>query len=478
MQNRWNNLSLRARLTALSVGLLAGLLGALGGVLYFNLRRFLLDSTALRMRAQAKPVIERQLSQATDVAGLAEDLGRSLTSRDTNALVFDRQGRLLANGKRLPEEPAPAAPRPGLVARALAGEKELTYTAIQAGGRALVALIPLRRAPGATEAPGAREVVGAVQLTTLLDRVDEILGRQRRWLSLGMLATLAAGIIGELWLTGAALKPLRRVLAGVQRLAAGDLSHRVQAPRTRDEVGELAAAFDQMAGNLEASFDAQSRFVAAAAHELRTPLTALQGSVEVLQRGAQSDPAAARSLLQGMHREVARLNRLTEQLLALTRLDATETPPLQPIELADLVNEVMPRLQFVAGDRQLRLVRGPAARLLGDPDLLTQMLFNLVDNAVQHTAADAQIELGWQADGTLATLWVADSGEGITPEDLPHVFEAFFRGDRSRSRRRGGAGLGLAIVQNIVQAHHGMIQVDSRPNLGTRFTIKLPLHLA
>jgi two-component system OmpR family sensor kinase len=114
-------------------------------------------------------------------------------------------------------------------------------------------------------------VVGAVQLTTPLDRVDEILGRQRRWLSLGLIATLTAGVVGELWLTGAALKPLRRVLAGVQRLAAGDLSHRIQAPRTRDEVGELGAAFDQMASNLEASFAAQSRFVAAAAHELRTP---------------------------------------------------------------------------------------------------------------------------------------------------------------------------------------------------------------
>ena len=470
MLNRWRNLSLRSRLTALSVGLLAALLGALGGALYAGLRQFLLHSTVVRVRAQAKPVIERQIGLRSDLPAIASDLGRSLTSRDTTATVFDRQGRLLANGRRLPEELAPRPPMPGYVTRALAGENELTYIAAQAGERALVAFIPLR------PAPASANILGVVQLTTRLTQVDQILSRQRRLLGLGILATLGAGILGELWLTRTALRPLHRVNVTVQRIAAGDLSQRVQPPYAGDEVGQLAAAFDHMAGNIEASFAAQSRFVAAAAHELRTPLSALQGSIEVLQRGAQDDPAAARSLLQGMHREVVRLNRLTEQLLALTRLDAPESLRLQPIELATLVDDVMQRLQFVAGDRRLRLVRGPAAPLLGDPDLLTQVLFNLVDNAVQHTAEDAQIELGWRADSAFATLWVADGGEGIAPDDLPHVFEAFFRGDRSRSRRRGGAGLGLAIVQSIVRAHNGTIRVDSQPGSGTRFTITLPLH--
>jgi signal transduction histidine kinase len=468
----WNNLSLRARLTALSVGLLAALLGALGGGLYLNLRRFLLDGTARRLRAQAKPVIEREFSPAVAVADQAAALSRALTSRDTNALVFDRQGRPRADGRRLPEEPAAAPVRPGLVARALAGEKELTYTTRHAGVRALVALIPLRPAPGG---PGAREVLGAVQLTTPLQPVDALLSRQRRILGLGVAGALAAGVIGELWLTGAALRPLERVIAGVRRLAAGDLAHRVPAPTAHDEVGALAAAVNHMAGSLEETFAAQSRFVSAAAHELRTPLTALQGSVEVLQRGAQSDPAAARRLLQGMHSEVTRLSRLTEQLLALTRLDAPGALRPQPLDLPAFMDALSAQLAGVAVDRHLRLARGPAARLWADPDWLTQVFFDLTDNAVQHTAPGATLELGWQAADGAARLWLADTGEGIDPADQPHIFDAFYRGDRSRSRRRGGAGLGLAVVRSVVAAHGGTITLESQPGQGTRFTLTLPL---
>jgi two-component system OmpR family sensor kinase len=469
MRKLWNSLSLRSRLTVLSVGLLASLLSALGGVLYVNLRRFLLDSTALRLRAQAKPIIERELAGGAQLDAVAADLSQALTSRDTTATVFDRGGKLLADGRRLPEEPAPAPPRARFVSRALGGEKDITYQAPHGVGRALVALIPLRRAPG------AREVVGVAQLTTPLTQADQILAGQRRMITLGVVVTLVAGIIGELWLTRSALAPLRKVIETIRRMAAGDLRQRVQLPQAGDEVGELAEAFDHMAGNLEAAFATQSRFVSAAAHELRTPLTALQGSLEVLQRGSQDDPAAARSLLQGMHREVVRLNRLTEQLLALTRLDAPQALQRQSIEFIPFIDEVLPRVRYLLREHQLRVVRGPAARLMADADLLTQVLFNLVDNAVQHTRGDGRIGLGWQTDAQNLSLWVADDGEGIAPDDLPHIFEAFYRGDRSRSRRRGGSGLGLAVVRGIVEAHGGQVTVDSRLGQGARFTVRLPL---
>lgn len=470
MQNKWRNLSLRTRLTALSVSLLASLLSALGSVLYLNLRKFLLDSTALRVRAQAKPVIERQFASndQSAVRDLASDLSRALTSRDTTATIFDRQGELLANGRRLPEEPVAASPRPDYLRRALTGEKELAYITPDQHARSHVALIPLRRTPTA-------EIVGVAQLTTPLTQVDQILARQRRLIGTGVILTLGLGLLGEWWLTRSALTPLRRVIETIQRMASGDLSQRVQLPHTRDEVGQLAAAFDHMAGNLETAFASQSRFVAAAAHELRTPLTALQGSVEVLQRGAQDDPVAARALLQGMQHEVVRLNRLTEQLLALMRSDAPEALQPRPIELAAFVDDIVQQTRFLIGERALRVARGPAVQLHADPDLLTQVLINLIDNAVQHTEPRGALELGWQARAQTVTLWVSDDGEGIAPDDLPHLFEPFYRGDRSRSRRRGGAGLGLAIVQRIVTAHGGRIEVDSQLGRGARFTITLPL---
>ena len=375
---------------------------------------------------------------------------------------------MIANGRRLPEEPSPATPRRDYIQRALRGEKELTYTTVLDRQRALVALIPLRRAAS------DKEVVGVAQLTTPLTQVDLVLARQRRMIGLGVLLALGAGILGELWLTRSSLAPLRRVIDTIRRIAAGDLSQRVQLPHARDEVGQLASAFDHMAANLEITFEGQQRFVSAAAHELRTPLTALQGSIEVLQRGSLDDPEAARSLLQGMHREISRLNRLTEQLLALTRLEAANTMQLKTVELAALLDDVVRQARFLAGGRRLNLAPGPTVPMHVDPDALVQVFLNLIDNAVQHTGPRGTIEVSWSACPESISVWVVDDGEGILAEDLPHIFEAFYRGDPSRSRRRGGAGLGLSIVQSIVQAHGGKVAVSSSPGQGARFTISLP----
>jgi two-component system OmpR family sensor kinase len=472
MRNRWRDLSLGARLTTLSVGLLTALLGILGGVLYFNLRKFLYNSTALRMRAQAKPVIERHAVriQNNDLENIAADLSHALTSRDTTALIFDRHGRLLANGKQLPEEPDAARPRPNELRRALKGEKEITYTDMSGNQRALVALIPLR------SAPNADDIHGVVQLTTLLTQAHQILSRQRKVLGSGIVLTIALGILGEWWLTRSSLDPLRRVIQTIQRIARGDLRQRVQLPHSQDEVGRLASAVDQMAVNLESAFESQSRFVSSAAHELRTPLTALLGSLDVLQRGSQDDPDAMRSLLQGMHNEVMRLSRLTEQLLTLTRMEAPKALNLQKVNLAKFMDGVLQQTKYIVGNRTLRIQKGPEIEIEADPDLLMQVFLNLTDNAVQHTDSRGVIELGWAASSGSVVISVADNGEGISSEDLPHIFERFYRGDRSRSRRRGGTGLGLAIVQTIVRAHRGNIEVDSRPSQGTRFNISLPAH--
>ena len=465
--NRWRNLSLRVRLTLLYVGLLALLLALLGGALYWDFQNFLLESTATRLRAQAKPVIDT-LTAVPDPLSQADVLARDLTSRDTTAIIIAPDGTILASGKTLPEEPAPPPPDPAYYERALAGENEVTYVTGDADQRQLVMLIPWRAAPGSDD------ILGVIQLNTPLAPIEKILLRQKLVLGTGMLLTLLAGLAGGLWLTASALKPLTRMTDTCERIAEGDLSQRVDLPEREDEIGRLAQAFDHMIARLEAAFEAQQRFVANAAHELRTPLTAIRGSLEVLMRGAQDDPAAASRLTQGMYREVVRLSRLSEQLLDLSRIGATTAIHKQPVDLQAFFDEFLYQARLLARDRTVILDAGAPVTILADPDALKEMLFNLVDNAVQHTNEGGVITLGWRVSDGDVSLWVADDGEGIPPDDLPRIFEPFYRGDSSRSRRQGGSGLGLALVQALVQAHGGRVSVESQPGQGAKVTIILP----
>ena len=473
---RWRSLSLRLRLTILYVGLLALLLGLFAGALYWDFSHFLTSSTAARLRAQAKPIIDAQTERlaspdltSPENAAQAQTLARDLTSRDTVAVIIDPSGQIIASGKALPEEPSPPPPDPARLAQALAGENEVTYVAEANGQRQLVMLIPWRNRPGGTQ------ILGVIQLSAPLAPLEQTLARQRWLLISGILLAVLLGLAAGLWLTTSALKPLNQMTDTCERIAEGDLSQRVNLPERGDEIGRLAHAFDHMVARLEAAFEAQQRFVANAAHELRTPLTALRGSLEVLMRGAQDDPAAAARLTQGMYREVVRLSRLSEQLLDLSRAGATAIHR-KPVDLNAFFEEFLYQARLLARDRTVSLEPGPAVTLLADPDALKEMLFNLVDNAVQHTTEGGAITLGWRTTPGFVELWVADDGEGISPDDLPHIFEPFYRGDSSRARREGGSGLGLALVRTLAQAHGGRVAVESAPGQGARFVVALPWH--
>jgi signal transduction histidine kinase len=473
--NRLSDLSLRVRLTLVFVGLLALLLVAFSAVYYFETRSFLISSTATRMRAQAKPVLDAWQAEragaatAVDLVTGADVLSRQLTSVDTAASLFDATGTFLAHGVRLSAEPVPADPDGGRLAAALAGDNGVTYLASAGGEEVLVALIPVR------PAPLDPEVIGVVQLNTPLARsVDPVLRNQLVLFGAAVPLTLAVGALAALFLIGRGLAPLRRLVAVCRRIAGGDLSQRTSLEGLGGEVGQLGVAFDDMVDRLEATFRAQRRFIADAAHELRTPLTALEGSLEVLSRGSQDDPAAARRLVWAMTTDVRRLTRLAEQLLDLTRLEAGSVLYRRRVEVGPLLQAVVDEAPSLTRDRSLGLAAGPDIAIDADPDALRQALFNLIDNAALHTAAGGTILLGWSSGGGGVEISVRDDGEGIAPNDLPHVFEPFYRGDRSRSRRRGGTGLGLTLSRELIEAHGGQLRLDSTPGAGTTVTIVLP----
>ncbi|HLQ36026.1 MAG TPA: ATP-binding protein, partial [Chloroflexota bacterium] len=230
-----------------------------------------------------------------------------------------------------------------------------------------------------------------------------------------------------------------------------------------------------MAGKLQAAWQAQRLFAADASHELRTPLTSIAGYIDVLNKGAKDDPGTLDHILGAMRDEVDRMTRLVRDLVSLARLDANDQLRLERLDLTSLVEEVCQQTRAMAPDREINLHAAEGAWVEADADRMRQVLLNLADNAIKYTPPQAQVEFAVQRYDSTVQVSVADTGPGISPKDREHLFDRFYRAEQSRTREKGGAGLGLAIAKKIVEAHRGSISVDSPPQGGTVFSVRLPL---
>jgi two-component system, OmpR family, sensor histidine kinase BaeS len=287
------------------------------------------------------------------------------------------------------------------------------------------------------------------------------------------LAVFLLALAGALLLSRQVLRPVAALTAASRRLGQGDLSSRV--PVTGgDEIAALGRSFNRMADSLQAAEERQRRMVADAAHELRTPLANLRGYLEALKDGVI---APSPDLFASLHDEAVLQQRIVNDLQDLAQAEAgTLVYHRAPVDAADLLETSGTAHQAVAEAAGVRLVldaRGPLPVFV-DPDRIRQVLGNLVTNAVRATPPGGQVVLAGRAVPGGAMLAVADTGHGIAPADLPHVFDRFWRADAARGRRTGGSGLGLAIAREIVAAHGGTIQVASEVDVGTTFTIHLP----
>ncbi|MBT0566906.1 cell wall metabolism sensor histidine kinase WalK [Williamsia sp. CHRR-6] len=326
----------------------------------------------------------------------------------------------------------------------------------------------------------------AVKLTDVDDTVTRLI-----WLQFGVgLAVVAVvGGVGYL-LVHNSLRPLRRVEATARAIADGDLDQRVPTSASGTEVGRLAeslnvmlhqiqeafAATEQSEEQARASEDRMRQFVADASHELRTPLTSIRGFAELYRQGAMTDPE---QLMSRIESEAGRMGLLVEELLMLARLDAHRPLERTHVDLLALASDSVHSARAMAPDRRidLRVLDGPGVpAVMGDAARLTQVLGNLITNAVKHTPADASISVEVGTDDTDAVLRVVDTGPGLAPEDRAKVFERFYRGDDSRTRATGsgGSGLGLSIVSALVTAHDGTVTAQDTPGGGATFVVRLP----
>ena len=315
--------------------------------------------------------------------------------------------------------------------------------------------------------------VGALQLSTDLSRADQTVHQfQLLYAAGGLAALILAGLAGGL-MTSRGLKPLHQVAAMCRAMAAGDLTQRLRMPFRRDEVGTVAAAFDEMAERLEANFSAQRQFVADAAHELRTPLAAISGYTDLLLRGAHDDPPAANQMLRTMLNEEDRMGHLVDDLLALARLEAGLPSKQERVDVASMTAELAQQTQLLAPHLNVSYEGLPSAAARASPDELRQALLILADNAQKYTPDGGSIVFRVATGEGRVAVSVSNSGPAIPAEVLPHVFDRFYRADVSRTRKTGGAGLGLAIARAIVERHGGEMSAASNEG-GNTFTIRLP----
>jgi signal transduction histidine kinase len=266
----------------------------------------------------------------------------------------------------------------------------------------------------------------------------------------------------------------------------GDLSQRLQPPKTHDEAQHLGETFNDTLSRLEETFIAQRRFVADASHELRTPLTALRANADIMLRQIESGIYDRDDLIEGLtdvRDEVDRMTRLVQHLLTLARADVGWRPELETIDLIDAARDAARVATPLVRGQQFEVdipPPGPDGQpaqidVRGNADQLRQLILILLDNAFTYAPADSDVTLAVRVENSDAVLTVHDTGPGIAPDHLRRIFERFFRTDDARARSSGGTGLGLAIARWIVTVHDGQITAASTPGEGTTFEVRLPL---
>lgn len=421
----------------------------------------------ISLQAQnVSPPLEETTLGAIDLSHLADASLQLSSQLETRIRILDAEGTVLvdsrqeAQGLNLQGEP--------LLVEALGGQYA---TRIEQSGREAVMHLAL---PVLVE----DRLAGIIYLSQPLhDAMAVLYDLRTRWLLSTLIALLLSGVVGLL-LSRAIARPLRQLTAAAGAVAQGQLDQQVPV-RSRDELGRLSQAFNEMTARLQAARQTQTDFVANVSHELRTPLTAVKGFVETLRAGAVHDPEVRDRFLATMEDETDRLIRLVNDLLLLSRADS-EALDLQPraFDLTRLVQATVDRLLPQADEKGLTLqveTDASAVVVRADADRIEQVLVNLLDNAIKYSrpggAVTVSIDGGKQEP---ARVQVRDEGIGIPAEDLSRVGERFYRADRARARAQGGSGLGLAIAQALVQAHGGELSLDSHEGHGTVVTFVLP----
>lgn len=462
--------SLRARLVLTYAGLTLLVVGTLAILTLSALEELLLRRMADDLAAQARLVGDGVADdlEAGRLAAVQERLVQVDAATDARALVIDTRLRVVAASE--PEERASVGVSredPGL-REALRGEASSRVLPRVRGHELLYATVPVRSGAGG-------RIIGAVRLMYELEDVEATLRTLNLSVAIGALGAVLLAVLISLGFARAISGPVRELSRAAHALAAGDLHQRLESTSS-DEVGELVHSFNTLAEQLREADVARREFASDVSHELHSLASAMQTAAEALERGADRDEALRTRLVNGLVGHTRRLNRLSEDLLQLARIEEGRLQlAREPCSLAEVARRTIDEFTAEARQRGLDLALNLDGEMVleGDELRLQQALGNLVENALKYTPRGGRVQVVANVDGEYR-LSVADNGQGIPPDQLPHIWDRYYRVEGRASGGPGGTGLGLAIAAGIVKAHGGRIDVASEPGHGTIFTIHLP----
>lgn len=454
--------TLRFRLTLWFVGLLALMALAMSAVVYFGFQQALLHNADDQLTIAA----ERSVKGIT-AGDVTSDALQQLTLLGVApARLLGLDGALIQSDVLFP---ASIAPAPAALADAAAGRRRYETVITEAGSFRLLS------APVSVNDTR----VAVAQVAQSLQNEITTLADLRQLLAIALPALLALSALGGAFLASRALAPMQRVQRDVEGIIqSGDLSRRVGKTLQPDEVGELAQTFDRLLERVQQAVRRERQFIADASHELRSPLTVFRGELSVALSRPRTAQDYQETLVQ-LDGSASEMSALVEDLLLLARADAPSPSEAAPAcDARALVLRVCERMRPLAAARDISLTvhdpnPGQPLAVRGTEIKLQRVFVNLLDNAIRYTPDGGSIAVEVAEAGGQTHISIADTGIGIPPEHVPHIFERFYRVESSRSREAGGSGLGLAIAQHIVRSFGGDIRAESQPGKGSRFTVSL-----
>ena len=288
-----------------------------------------------------------------------------------------------------------------------------------------------------------------------------------------VLSVIVVAALGSL-ASRAMLSPIRKIIKKIDKISADDLSERIDDVDSSDELRELTDRINAMLDNLEQSFDRQKKFVSDASHELKTPIAVIQGYSGLLKRWGKSDPEVLDESIDSIAREAENMKRIVEQLLLLARIGRYMLT-LEEIDVGGEIKSAIDGYELVCKTHNFSLEADSGVIAIADKNLFTECVRAVADNAIKYSDENTTISFTVHADGGYAVVKIIDSGRGISPADLPHVFDRFYRCDKSRGRDKNSSGLGLTIAKSAVEMMNGTIEAESELGKGSTFTLRFPL---